>query len=518
MSREGQSSRGDERAPTLTPGATDVGPSGYQLGARLAESGEVYEARHPRFSGQIVVKLFPRATGEGPAAAKAFASEAARISILRHPRIALVLDSGVIEGRTPFVTMERLFGRTLEELLTVRGSLPLSQGLTVVRDIVLALSAAHEAGVVHREIRPDNVFLVDSTDSEVGLVKVLDFGVSRLTWAEHAAGRGISAAGGRYLAPEQVQGGLSGVDARADQFGLAALIYRVLTGAVPSVRGTSSIETALGKALSKRPGDRFSSVVHFFRAFEEALAGSAPFPAPVHVRRVSFRENGRDFEVTRKVALPVVAEVPAPASVSGSLPDAFNQEAFLIRRFFEEGERQEKNRWKNVSPATNPGLGAPDIAFTSFDRVPRRVAPLVVLTLIAVIVLAGLFAPRMGWRSPRAVLRETKLGRTVYFLREGLPWAVPGRATPNRQSARPAIDPSPAPPSAPAAPAAPVPSPPAASSDEPTGSLSRPAAAAAPARSSRHSRSSALRGYVWSPGHQGLVPATANRSVSPSVN
>jgi hypothetical protein len=265
-----------------SPSLSGWGSAGYELGDRLGDTGEVYEGHHPRFSDPFVIKRFPRALGATAAAVQAFSREAGRVSLLGYPNIARVLDSGLLRDGTPFLAVERLYGWTLEERLARRGPLLLSELLPVLRGITSALAAAHAAGVVHRELRPDNVFLVDR-DHEPGSVKVLDFGVSRLTFATASADGDFNVEDDAYLAPEQAQGQHEGVDARADQFALAAITYRMLSDAdsfplylVPASFGgrPSACDAVLRRALSKRPDDRFGSVAQFFRAFEEAFVRS----------------------------------------------------------------------------------------------------------------------------------------------------------------------------------------------------------------------------------------------------
>ena len=269
-------------ADSGTADATPVGSAGYELGDRLGNAGEVYEGHHPRLSGPFVIKRFPRARGATAAAVQAFSREAGRVSLLGYPNIARVLDSGVLWDRTPFLAVERLFGWTLEERLARRGPLLLSELLPVLRGITSALSAAHAAGIAHRELRPDNVFLIDR-DHEPGSVKVLDFGVSRLTFATASADDAFNVEDDAYLAPEQAEGRPEGVDARADEFALAAITYRMLSDAdsfpvylVPASFGgrPSACDAVLRRALSKRPDNRFGSVAQFFRAFEEAYVSS----------------------------------------------------------------------------------------------------------------------------------------------------------------------------------------------------------------------------------------------------
>jgi serine/threonine protein kinase len=421
-----------------TPQPTNGGLAGYRLGARLDSLGEIYEGRHPRLSGPLVIKLFGRLTERSSAAVAAFSKEAGRVSILRHPHIARVFDSGVFGNGTPFVAMEHLHGRTLEEHLTLRGPLPLAQLLPVLRGVVSGLSAAHAAGVVHREIRPDNVFLVDAAEGEPGLVKLLDFGVSRLTWALESERRGVNAEGVRYLAPEQTRGAFEDVDARADQYAVAALVCRMLHGsaslpggpagtrsaraAEPGrrigdqvMRRVAAVRNVLSKALSESPGGRYQSVTAFLHAFEEALAGPTAIASVAPVEQSSPSAGVADSATGREV------EMPAERLDRRSHRVATGPDGALTKRFFLEGDLQEKNEWKNSPLARDRAASETEVEFSSFDQVPRKRKPLVAVAIVVALLVAGLGASRAGWPSPGNIWRDSRLGRTAYLLRAGLP-------------------------------------------------------------------------------------------------
>jgi serine/threonine protein kinase len=507
--------------------STGAPPTGYQMGECLHDSGQVYEAHHPRMADPFVIKLFWWAAGEGAEGLEAFSREAGRVSIMRHPHIAQVLDSGVLGGRTPFVAMARLTGETLETRIA-RGSLPISDVLPVVRGVVLALSAAHAAGIVHREIRPDNVFLADLGDGGLGFVKVLDFGVSQLTWGKRAAGRSVDVGFGAgaipYLAPEQATGDLTAVDARADQFAVAMLAYRLLSGSeapagdavvagkFPSAGHGFAADAVLTKALSQRPDDRFPSVGLFFKAFEAALS-AALSAAPI-----------TDLQA------PVSGERRNPLSRRKPI----NRGRNLSKQFFEEGERQQDSQWENSPLAVDPGVADHGATFSSFDRVPRRRGPLVAAALIVAVAVAGFAARGPILRSARA-LRDSKTRMTI--LLSGADRA-PASANAEVDLATPAIADQSAPAMVPQAmapqmkltvapevpPSVAAPSPilfPAidvsitgralAPSNEPTRRHHRHHGAAA---RSREKRAAALKGYVWSPDAEQLV---SSESVSPPV-
>ena len=282
--------------------------------------------------------------GDDAAAVGAFSAESGRVSILRHPHIAQVFDSGVLQNGQPFLAMERLQGRTLEDrLASGQGPVSAFQVLRVARSLASALSAAHATGIVHREIRPDNVFVVEPTGQHPGLIKVLDFGVSRLTWAMNPPGPGVSLAARRYLAPEQARGQLEEMDERTDEYALAALLYRMLNGSAvrshsvgPFLRGGSLVDAVLHKALSRRPDDRFPSVALFFEAFEEA--SFTRILTPARDRMASSEAEIRPAMRTDAASPSGTAGRDLPIPASRDQPGGPGDQAVLRRRGTRGGE------------------------------------------------------------------------------------------------------------------------------------------------------------------------------------
>jgi serine/threonine protein kinase len=191
--------------------------------------------------------------------------------------------------------MECLDGSDLSHILLEQGPMPLGRVAGIVRQIASALESAHARGIVHRDLKPANIILLD-WEGHRDFVKVLDFGVSKIRGAEKQSGRWTMLGTPAYMAPEQAQGRGEEIDGRTDQFSLGVLTYVLLTGSDPfpaestaeilhkiihdPPRGLAErvffsaapIEAVLGRALAKRPGDRFPGVLEFARAFEEAAA------------------------------------------------------------------------------------------------------------------------------------------------------------------------------------------------------------------------------------------------------
>ena len=194
---------------------TDQGARTYQVGARIGESGDVYEATSPQLAEPIAIKVFPRAARIDGLAMSAFSREVALAAGLNHPNVARTLGAGMLEGGAPFVAMERLRGETLKELLERRSTLTMNEAHAVLGGVTAALSAAHLAGLVHGALRPESIFIVEG---DLSSVKLLDFGARRLL---------------RGRPSRKAQAELDSVGPLDDQDALASLAQRMLSGPQP---------------------------------------------------------------------------------------------------------------------------------------------------------------------------------------------------------------------------------------------------------------------------------------------
>jgi serine/threonine protein kinase/tetratricopeptide (TPR) repeat protein len=207
----------------------------YRLLSRLGVGGmgEVYLAHDDKLDRPVAIKvLSPELAGDRDRLRR-FHQEARTVSSLNHPHILVVHDFGELDGR-PFMVMEFVEGETLRRRLG-RGALPTREALDIATQVAGALAAAHARGLVHRDVKPENVMVRPD-----GYVKVLDFGVAKLLGEDPAsvAGDGTSRTQAgvlvgtpRYMSPEQARG--AGVDARTDVWSLGAVIYEMLAGRPP---------------------------------------------------------------------------------------------------------------------------------------------------------------------------------------------------------------------------------------------------------------------------------------------
>ena len=198
----------------------------YALGPRIARGGtaSVYRAVDTRLQRTVAVKLLHPHLAEDPAAAERFAREARAAAGLSHPHVVSVLDQGHAPDGTPYLVMEHVQGITLRDLLRRRGALSPREALELMDPVLDGLAAAHRAGLVHRDVKPENVLIADT-----GRVTVADFGLTRAVGQHTATGSVLGTVG--YASPELVTGGP--VDTRADVYSAGIVLFELLTGHRP---------------------------------------------------------------------------------------------------------------------------------------------------------------------------------------------------------------------------------------------------------------------------------------------
>ena len=207
--------------------------------------GEIYKARDSRLNRVVAIKVLEPSKTRDPERRRRFIQEAQAASALNHPSIITIFDI-LPEGDTQYMVMEYVQGRTLHEMIS-EGRLPIPQVLQLAAQMASALSAAHAAGIIHRDFKPANVMVTGS-----GLVKVLDFGLAKLQPAMHPdeeqktltaaplTREGVIMGTVNYMSPEQAEG--LKVDGRSDMFSFGAVLYEMITGQ-RAFAGDSGIST-----------------------------------------------------------------------------------------------------------------------------------------------------------------------------------------------------------------------------------------------------------------------------------
>ena len=201
----------------------------YRVGPKIARGGMagVYEATDLRLDRTVAVKVMHEGLADDDEFVRRFQREARSAARLAHQNVVAVFDTGEDQG-TLFLVMEYVPGLTLRDLIRKEAPMAPAKALAVIEPVLSALAAAHDAGILHRDVKPENVLLADD-----GRVKVADFGLSRAINSEtqHTATGGVLIGTVSYLAPELVVNGHA--DARADVYAAGVMIYEMLTGHKP---------------------------------------------------------------------------------------------------------------------------------------------------------------------------------------------------------------------------------------------------------------------------------------------
>jgi serine/threonine-protein kinase len=320
----------------------------YRLLSLLGEGGmgAVYKAEHIRMGKAMALKVLRGAFAREPGAVARFRSEAQIVSRLSHPHTIAVFDFGELpEGDGFYLAMEYVPGRDLSVVLKEARTLPEARAVEIGQQILGSLAEAHDAGIVHRDMKPGNFMLMQTRSGE-DFVKVLDFGIAKLR--DETASVSTTSAGAiigtpSYLSPEQARG-LS-IDARADLYSVGALLYELLAGR-PPFHGMSPVAVVsahlhdpppplrtlapgvsealaaiVHRALEKKPERRFASADEMRGALLQ-LASPRPAAGPATPRtttlttgdlKIASREDFEEFEqeVTKlrrsRVAQPLAA-------------------------------------------------------------------------------------------------------------------------------------------------------------------------------------------------------------------
>ncbi|MCA2226896.1 Stk1 family PASTA domain-containing Ser/Thr kinase [Nonomuraea aurantiaca] len=199
----------------------------YRIESRIARGGmaTVYLALDVRLDRTVALKVMHRSLAEDPAFVRRFIGEAKSVASLSHPNVVHVFDQGT-DGDVVYLSMEYVPGRTLRDTLRDRGRLPAREALEIMIPVLAALGAAHQAGMVHRDVKPENVLLTDD-----GRVKVVDFGLARAIEATNQTRTGVMIGTIGYMSPEQVMTG--GADVRSDVYAAGIMLFELVTGEQP---------------------------------------------------------------------------------------------------------------------------------------------------------------------------------------------------------------------------------------------------------------------------------------------
>jgi serine/threonine-protein kinase len=240
----------------------------YRIGTRIARGGmaSVYEAADIRLDRIVAVKIMHEGLGDDAEFAERFVREARAAAQISHPNVVAVFDQGDDQG-TLFLAMEYIRGHTLRSVIRDEAPLSPARALALLEPVVSALAAAHRAGLIHRDVKPENVLIASD-----GRIKVADFGLAKAVSADtqHTATGGVLIGTVSYLAPELVVDGRA--DPRADVYAAGVMLYELLTGSKPH-EGESPIQVAYKHVHEDVPAP--STKVPRLPAYVDALVARA---------------------------------------------------------------------------------------------------------------------------------------------------------------------------------------------------------------------------------------------------
>ncbi len=332
----------DGNAMTLKPGML---AGDYIIRSKIGWGGcsTVYSARHRRSNQEVAVKVMHPGLAESPRQVQRFVQEAKAIRAIQHPSMVRIYDIGRLphSGR-PYIVMELLHGANLSALLRSRGRFSPNEALDILAPVTEALGMAHEAGIIHRDIKASNIIVLSEGGSK-WQIKLLDFGIAKLlggigvgsmqTTVGHVLGTPHS------MAPEQIRG--QPVDARTDIYALGALLYRLLTGhhpfegfdalaltrmhihsPPPAPSQTAPVPPALDavvrKAMEKQPDQRYQTALEFIHGLRQAIGSHS------------------QFNVGRAIGLYVEARINDGGEVDDAVVDDLMNILDLVEHIFTE--------------------------------------------------------------------------------------------------------------------------------------------------------------------------------------
>jgi serine/threonine-protein kinase len=309
--------------------------------------GAVWEAEHRELGKRVVVKVLLPELAQDQRFVDRLLREARVMAQVASPYLVAVTDLGRTAAGVTYLVMERLQGHTLGRELKNRGALPVAEAVRWTKQLLLGLAAAHRAGIVHRDVKLDNIFLCDATDQEPRRLKLLDFGIAKVVdsgmdrVAQQLTAEGAVLGSPRWISPEQAMG--KPVDARADVYAAGLVLYSLVVGRTPFAhldaaaalgaavterptlpsrcapqRIPPALEDAILMAIEKDPDQRFQSADAFATALDAVLSDMTQ-PLPPGFEVAPFAGERRDSTA------PTIQRKPEP--FVRALPNAEGEEA-----------------------------------------------------------------------------------------------------------------------------------------------------------------------------------------------
>ncbi|MFL5803914.1 MAG: protein kinase domain-containing protein, partial [Roseiflexaceae bacterium] len=285
----------------------------YELEQKIGEGGmaRVYRGRDTRLNRRIAVKVLHSHYASDPGFLQRFHHEAQAAANLRDPNIVDVYDVG-LDGDIHYIVMEYVEGSDLKALLARSGPLPVEQAVPIAEAVAHGLSAAHRVGLVHRDIKPQNIIVGPG-----GQVKITDFGIAKSALSTAMTETGVTFGTADYISPEQARG--QPATPRSDIYSLGVTLYEMLTGRLPFI-GDGSIAVAMQHVAAEPPPPRMINprIPPALEALVLRAMSKEPESRPASAQEFArllggWRDLGEQPTVVRPVA-PRPAPRPAPAA------------------------------------------------------------------------------------------------------------------------------------------------------------------------------------------------------------
>jgi serine/threonine-protein kinase len=446
----------------------------YRVARLLGEGGmgKVYLGVQPQIGSRVAIKILSPQCAQSPDLLERFFAEGRAVNLIRHEHIISVLDMAQLPDGRPLIVMEFVDGVTLSAVVR-GGRAPLGGVVRVLGEVLSALDAAHAIGIVHRDVKPDNILITPN-----GHAKVLDFGIAKLApELSHALSprtrTGAMLGTPSYMAPEQISGGKA-VDARTDVYAAGVMLFEAVTGRLPFVGETlfdlmrahvdeappspralrpqlpEAMEHVILTALAKDPAERFQSAAAMANALDAASAALPPDEwRELAARRPASRASRPTNEPTPQQPQPLQSPTPVPTPIALSMAQ---------------------------SPAASSALTAARTAAPA----PRRKVRGAVIAIASVATVAGAAAVGYALLGTGSTTTTTQTQTQSAVIALAAPADAASAPTPSptpspspSPSPSPTASPSPSPTPSPTASPSPSPSPTASPSPSPTPSSSQ---------------------------------------------
>ena len=326
----------------------------YNIVKKLGEGGmgAVYLGEHVKMGRKSAIKVMAPSMANDPDAISRFNREAANASRISHANVCQIYDFGETPEGIIYLAMEFIEGQALTDLIEKEGALHPTRAAAILKQAAEGLAAAHDLGMVHRDIKPDNIMIVTGKGG-VDIVKVVDFGIAKAVQGDDTSQKvtktGLVVGTPEYMSPEQLSG--DKLDGRSDLYSLALVLYRMLTGVLPFQAETSQemmikrltddpmplaearpdieyparLQAVLDKALQRTAADRYGDARDFGRETVEAVAGLAvPETRVDQVRISSLATQVMDTEAALKLSTKyqeVAKKGPAKKGAAAPVPE-----------------------------------------------------------------------------------------------------------------------------------------------------------------------------------------------------